>query len=57
LGKQLLSHPVFGPAIFNGSRVVRFGQIVWHGGCQRTPRRPGNPEETRISGAGDYLPL
>ena len=37
LGEQLLAHPVFGPVIFNGGRVVGFGQVVRHGGYQRAP--------------------
>ena len=47
LGEELFAHPVFGPVIFNGGRVVGFGQVVGHGvdgeppDVRQTPSRKG----------------
>ena len=37
LREQFLAHPVFGPAVFNGGRVVGFRQVVRHGVFVRGP--------------------
>ena len=38
LREEVFAHPVLGPVIFNGGRVVSFWQVVRHGGQWRAPR-------------------
>ena len=58
LGKKILADPIFSPVIFDGGRVVRFGQVVGHGGRQRAPRICAKPlNSTRVSARGPLLTL
>src|SRR5581483_10367742 len=47
-GEELFAHPVLGPVIFNGGRIVSFRQVVGHfviwrapGDCGKTPVKRG----------------
>ena len=57
LGEELLAHPVFGPVIFNGGRVVGFGQVVRHGGCHRAPMDCAKPQFYEGFERGDHSSL
>ena len=48
LGEKILADPVFGPVIFNGGRVVGFGQVVRHDLVWKSPECAQNPDFRRV---------